>query len=157
MANWIEVVSDECIGVIVAAYDPTGAHPTDGEWLPQPYGVGVGWTRVGTVWTGPNSETQPVEPVPVPVYRKLLTGWEWVDTWTDAEWRQLKRAASGDLSPSPISDNVSQKLDQLMDAIRWTASVNLEAQKMKSFYAYLASQGFITQARADELQEGIID
>jgi len=156
MSNWIEVVSDTVINVVVSKGTPSA--PTAGEYLPQPYGVGIGWTRSGGVWTGPAGEAQPVEPPPPgPQYRKLLTGWEWVATWTDSEWRQLKRAASGDLSPTPITDNVSQKLDQLLDAIRWTDSVNLEAQKMKSFYDYLVSQGFITQARADELQEGILE
>ena len=153
MANWIEVVSDECIGVIVAPYNPTGVHPTDGEWLPQPYGVGVGWTRVGTVWTGPNGETQPVEPVPVPVYRKLLSGWEWVDTWTDAEWDWIDVQRNTTPRTTAIKE-----LRRLMDAIRWTDSVNVASTNVDPFYNWLLNNGIPGgQTRIDELREGILE
>lgn len=115
--------------------------------LPEEVVVAIGWSYDGSVFT------PPVVPDPAP--RTLLTQAEWIESWTAAEWRQLKRAASGALSPSPVPDNVSNKLDQLLDSIRLTNSFDVQSEKANQFYGYLVAQGFITQARADELQSGI--
>jgi len=153
MSNWIEVVSDECIGVVVSTYDPTGIHPTDGEWLSQPYGVGIGWTRIGSVWTGPNGEAQPVEPPPPgPTYRKLLMGAEWIELFTPAEWKWLKARRDD-------GTTAGDRLDQMLDSIRWLDAVNVEVGgSIDEFYNWLLNQGIPGgQVRIDELREGIID
>jgi hypothetical protein len=147
MSNWIEVVSDAVVNVIVYYEDPTGSFPTAGEWLAQPYGVGIGWTRVGAVWTGPNGEPQPVPPVPVPRYRTLLTGPEWVEAFNDTEWAWLKTQRA-----------MVTRLDQMMDAIRWTDSVNVASPNMDEFYNWLLNNGLPGgQTRIDELRAGILE
>jgi hypothetical protein len=97
---------------------------------------------IGQQWNGSTWIAGP------PVFRKLLSGPEWVETWTDDEWGSLKTLRVADSS-------TGRKLDKLMDAIQMTNSVDLEASRMTQFYDYIVLRGWVTQIRADELQEGI--
>tara|TARA_R110000787_G_scaffold44030_5_gene107842 strand:- start:145 stop:561 length:417 start_codon:yes stop_codon:yes gene_type:complete len=97
---------------------------------------------IGQQWTGTVWEAGP------PTIRKQLSGTEWVETWTDNEWGSLKTLRGAD-------SNIGRKLDKLMDAIQITNSVDLEANRVVRFYDFLVLRGWVTQARADELQAGI--
>jgi len=126
--------------VIIAEQDFIDTMP--GTWvdITGEAGVGIGWQWNGTTWRAP-------EPPPT-VYRKILSGLEWVETFTADEWRSLKSLSQQDTTPG-------RRLDQLLDAIKLTNSVDIASPKMQQFYSYLVNQGWITQARADELQTGI--
>lgn len=145
MANWIEVVSDTVVNVTVGSTAPTG-----GEFLPQPYGVWIDWTRVGSVWTGPNGEPQETEPVPEQRYTSVLEGPVWVARFTDQEWQFIKSNRS---DGSPAGDN----LDRMMDAIRWTNSIDVSSPNMDAFYTWLLNNGLPGgQTRIDELRASVL-
>ena len=148
MSEFAKIENGAVVQVIIAEPLDIGSIP--GEWVDVTNiaGVGIGWAYSGSTFS---------PPVVVPTYRTLLTQSEWASTWTPAEWRQLKRAASGALSPSPVSNNVSERLDQLLDSIRLTNAFDVAGATADQFYAYLVAQGFITQARADVLQAGVLE
>lgn len=152
MSNWIEVVSDTVVNVVVSSDTPSASTP--GEYLPQPYGVGIGWTRSGGVWTGPAGETQPVEPPPPgPQYRTVLVGAEWVATFTDNEWDWIDVQRN----TAPRTTAIKE-LRKLMDAIRWTDSVNVASTNIDPFYTWLLNNGIPGgQARIDELRAGVLE
>jgi len=127
-------------GICVNIVESDTAPDTGETWVEATGGAGIGWQWDGTTWS---------EPAPPPtVYRKLLTGLEWVETFTADEWHSLKSFSQQDTTPG-------RRLDQLLDAIKLTNSIDISSPKMQQFYAYLVNQGWITQARADELQTGI--
>jgi len=140
MAEYAEVENGVAVNVIIAEPEFIAEQP--GTWvdITNEAGVGIGWQWDGTTWTEPAP--------PAPVTRYVLTGLEWVQTWTEDEWRSLKTLAQQDTTPG-------RRLDQLLDAIKLTNSVDLESGTMQQFYSYIVAQGWITQARADELQAGI--
>lgn len=109
---------------------------------------GIGWLWDGSTLSAPPHVAQ---------YRTLLTQSEWIQSWTESEWRTLKKAARGDLSPTPVPDGVSERLDHLFDSIRLTNSFDVKSDAADQFYQYLQDQGFIDQARRDELQQGILE
>lgn len=146
MAQWIEVVNDVVVGVVVGNSDPSGVIPTVGEWLPQPYGVGMNWTRVGAVWTGPQGQPQPVDLGPVVDLDYVLTGAEWVLRFTDNEWDWLN-------TQRKLTTAAGKQLNKLLDAIRWTNSVDVSAPSMDVFYNWALAQGIPGgQSRIDELR-----
>ena len=120
----------------------------DGTWIELPYGVSKNWNYDGADFTDENGDPPPIKPVK---YRTLLNGMEWVDTFTDTEWAWLKVQRAADTA-------AGTKLDRLMDAIRWTDSINLQAAQMDNFYTWLSDQGIPGgQTRIDELRQGIPD
>jgi hypothetical protein len=106
--------------------------------------IGCLWN--GTEFTDPQGGALPLDPEPELKY--LLTGAEWVERFTDVEWKWLKDQRNTD-PPS----NAQRRLDQMMDAIRWTNSCDVSpGGPLQEFYDWLVAQG-MAQARADELQE----
>jgi len=146
MANYGEMSGNTVIKVIAAEEDYILTQP--GTWLLLPYGVGLDWTTAdgGTTWVGPNGE----EPSPPPPTKEsyLLDGYEWVARFTDNEWAWLKQQRN--VAPAT---NASKKLDRLMDAIRWTNSVDVSSSSMDPFYQWLLDNGIPGgQTRIDELR-----
>ena len=142
MARYAEVSTGIVTTIIIAEREDDKG---PGSWLDvTEMTCAIGDTYDGGVFISP----------PVPK-KTILTQQEFVEIWTADEWRQLKRAAAGDLSPSPVSENISARLDQLFDAIRLTDSFDVAGDTADQFFGYLVTQGFITQARADELQAGL--
>jgi hypothetical protein len=147
MARYAEVISNIVERIIIAELNELPA--TTGFWDDVSNKLcNVGWIEAGGTYTAP---------VPVPTTRFVLDRAEWVYTWTPSELRSLKKAAAGDLSPAPVPDAVSEKIDQLIMAIQLTNSFDVQSDKAYQFYDYLVQEGFITQARADELQAGITE
>lgn len=145
------------LGTIVEAIKADAAFiatlPNAADWVELPYGVGVGWTYDGSDFTGPNGESPPTDPSTLPQYRYLLTGPEWVSTFTDAEWAWIKEERRVD-----PSTNASKALDKMMDAIRWTNSVDVSSSTMDPFYTWLLNNGIPGgQTRIDELRAGITE
>lgn len=115
-----------------------------GLWVEIPYGVGIGWGYLEGLWTGPNGEPLPTPPTPPGDY--ILSGWEWVERFTDDEWAWLKVQRTADT-------NAGRQLDRLMDAVRWTASIDVSSTNIDPFYAWLLAQGIPGgQSRIDELR-----
>ena len=141
MANYGELDAGVVVNAIVAGAEFIATLPNAADWIELPYGVGVGWTWNGSVWTGPNGESPLPEPVEPGNY--ILSGGEWVERFTDAEWAWLK-----------TQRETTARLDQMMDAIRWTDSINIKpGGNMDEFYAWLLSNGLPGgQARIDELR-----
>lgn len=109
----------------------------------------VGGKRVSVGWTFDGANYAPPAPiVPAVTYRKVLTGIEWVETWTADEWRSLKTASQGTTA-------IAKRLDQMMDAIRLTGSFNLESATATAFYDFLQANGYITAQRRAELTQGV--
>ena len=101
-----------------------------------------GWTYDGVNFT---------EPAYVPTTRYILTGPEWVEAFTDVEWQWLKTRRNDGTA-------AGDRLDQMMDAIRWTNSVDVSATEMDEFYTWLLNQGLPGgQTRIDELRSGITE
>lgn len=143
--NWGELSGGVVIQAIVA--DAAFVDSLPGTWIELPYGVGVGWSWDGVDWTGPNGEAPPVEPGPA--LRYVLAGWEWVDRFTDAEWKWLKTQRAAD-TPA------GRRVDRLLDAIRWTDSVDVSSTNMDPFYQWLLDNSIPGgQTRIDELRAGI--
>ena len=102
-------------------------------------GVGIGWGWDGSTATPP--------PEPAPVVDFTISAVEWVERWTDAEWRSLKNLRNADTTNG-------ERLDRLMDAIQIAGAVDLQGPRMVQFYSFIVARGWITQARADELTAG---
>jgi len=125
--------------------------PDSADWVELPFGVWIGWTLAGAVWTGPDGEAPPAEPAPVTTYRYLLTGWEWVNLWDETEWDFLQTKRKD-------GTNAGKQLNRLMDAIRWTDSVNVRSDNMNPFYSWiLANYPTDPAARVEALRQGVVD
>jgi len=147
-ANYGEMSSGEVIRAIIATQDVIDTLP--GTWLELPYGVGVGWTTAdgGTTWLSPEGQSPPDEPSTTEPPSYLMDGYEWVARFTDDEWAWLKQQRN--VTPAT---NASKKLDRLMDAIRWTNSVDVSSSNMDPFYQWLLDNGIPGgQTRIDELR-----
>jgi len=115
-------------------YDTTALDPT-----PQ-----IGWSHDGSTFTPPQLQE-------VTNYRTILTGTEWVELFTDQEWKWLKQKRNE-------ATAAGERLDQMMDAIRWTNSIDTATSQMDEFYAWLVTQGIPGgQTRVDELRQGIAE
>lgn len=133
MALYAEVVSGKVRRVVKA-----DSAPSRGAWVDtKDSGAWIGWTYDGTTFSAPPAE-----------YRKVLTGPEWVETWTPTEWRTLKNARSG-------ASGAAEKLDQFLDAIQITNSLDLESPIAVRFYNWLETNGFITAERKAQLTQGV--
>jgi hypothetical protein len=118
--------------------------PDAGEWVRSPYGVAVGWTYAGGVFTGPQGQPPPLPPEQQPVY--LMSGAEWVMRFTDAEWSWLRVQRAG-------ATAAAKQLDKMMDAIRWLGAVDVSSPSLDDFYGWMLTNGIPGgQARIDELR-----
>lgn len=145
--NWGELSGGVVQAAIVANYDFIQTLPNPGDWIELPYGVGVGWSWDGANWTGPSGESPPVEPTPPENY--ILDGWQWVSRFTDAEWQFIKSHRSDGTA-------AGDALDKMLDAIRWTNSVDVSSENMDPFYNWLLNNGLPGgQTRIDELRAGV--
>jgi hypothetical protein len=125
--------------------------PNPADWVECPWGVSAGWNYDGANFTDANGDGPTPEPPPKIKYRTLLTGPEWVSTFTDAEWQFIKTHRS---DGTPAGDN----LDRMMDAIRWTNSIDVASPNIDEFYTWLLNNGLPGgQARIDELRQGILE
>lgn len=123
--------------------------PTPSDWAELPYGVGIGWTFSGGVFTGPDGQSPP--PPPGPKYRTLLTSAEWVMFFTDDEWDWI----DSKYTTTPRT-NAIKELRKMRDAIRMTASVDVAHKNMNQFYTWLLNNGIPGgQTRIDELRQGV--
>ena len=95
---------------------------------------------LGQHWTGSVWETAP------PTFRQEVTASEFVELWTDAEWRGLKNLRS-----------TNDRVDQFFDAIQFAGTVDLASAKMTTFLSLLVANTPLNQARADEIQAGILE
>lgn len=87
---------------------------------------------------------------PQPKRRMTLTFFEWVELFTDREWRIIKRKRNEDNAQG-------EKLDKLLDELQQSDSVNIESGKLDQFYTWLSNQGLQDQKRIDELKQGILE
>ena len=140
MANFGLIVAGEVVDSV------DGPAPDDGgTWVELPYGVGISWLYDGTDFTDVYGNSPPVEPAPVMTYRTLLSGAEWVETFTEQEWAWLK-----------VQRATVDRLDQMMDAIRWLGAVDVGSGNLNEFYDWMVANGLPGgQARADELRQGV--
>ena len=82
--------------------------------------------------------------------RYVLTGPEWVTTFTDDEWAWLKVQRA-------LTTSSGKQLDKFMDAIRWTNSIDVSSSTVDPFYDWLLTNGIPGgQTRVDELRAGVI-
>ena len=129
--------------VIIA--EPLDIGNLPGEWVDvtNEAAVGMGWGYSGGVFT---------EPAPAPpVTRYLLTGAEWVSTFTDTEWAWLK-------TQRLLTTATGKQLDKFMDAIRWSDSINVESANVDPFYSWMLNNGIPGgQTRIDELRAGVTE
>ena len=131
---------------IVADQQFVDTLPNAADWMELPYGVGIGWEWTGSAWLGTEGQSPPIEPVS---YRTLLLGPEWVATFTDDEWAWLK-------TQRVLTTAAGKGLDKMMDAIRWTNSVDVASENMDVFYNWLLNNSIPGgQTRIDELREGL--
>lgn len=139
------LVENEIIVQVIKASATFNFPP--GQWVELPYGVSEGWNYDGQNFTDPNGNPPPTPAPPPPQYRTLLYGTEWVEEFTDAEWAWLKTKRA-----------TSDRLDQMMDAIRWTNSIDVASPNMDEFYTWLLNNGIPGgQTRIDELRQGILE
>ena len=137
MGRYAKIESGIVTNVIIAEAIDIGGIP--GQWIDVTNIIAApGYSYSGGVFTAP-----------APVYRKLLSGIEWIETWTDQEWRTLKNAATQD-------NAVGRTLDKFLDAIRITNSLDLNSTRATQFYNYLEASGFITAQRKAELTQGVL-
>ena len=128
MSEFAEIVGGEVHNVIVAEADFIAGLP--GEWvditgLP---GVGISWLYDGTTFTPPSP--------PAPVTRFILTGAEWVQTFTDDEWDFIE--VQEETTPRTAA---VKELRKMLSAIRRTDSIDVSAVNMDAFYAWLLING----------------
>jgi hypothetical protein len=134
MPNFYAFLKNEvCDGVIELAepiVDPAYISIPDlsDTYLRRPY--------VNGVWGAP--------PALPPNY--MISGPAWVERFTDQEWKWLKGQRA-------IDNAAGNRLDQMMDAIRWTNSIDVSTANMDEFYNWLLAQGIPGgQARIDVLR-----
>jgi len=145
MPNYGKIEAGVVTQAIVA--DATFIATLPGTWLELPYGVGIGWNWDGANWTNYQGDPPPTPPAARPRY--LLTGSEWVMLFTQDEWAWLKTRRND-------GTTAGKQLDKMMDAIRWTDSVNVAAESMDPFYDWMLAQGIPGgQTRIDELRAGV--
>jgi hypothetical protein len=129
--------------VIVADASYIATLPDAADWLELPYGVGTGWEFNGVAFVSPDGSEPGVPREALPRY--ILSGTEWVERFTEQEWTWLK-----------VQRTTSDRLDQMMDSIRWTNSIDISSPNMDEFYNWLLNNGIPGgQARIDELRAGI--
>jgi hypothetical protein len=105
---------------------------------------------MGKVWNGVGYDDPPVIP------RTLLNYEEWVGTWTEDEWDELRVAIRDNTyNDNPIPAAFRKKLNRWHDAIRVTNSVDVKASAYSDLLDRFVSVGFITSSRKAELQEGV--
>lgn len=121
-----------------------------GTWMALPIGVGIDWTFIDPDWFDPEGSQYVPPPAPSAKYRYILSGPEWVQRFTDDEWSWMKaKRADGTAG--------GKQLDKLMDAVRWTNSVDVSSPNMDVFYNSLVANGIPGgQTRVDVLREGIL-
>ena len=147
--NYGRVDSGVIVEHLVASAAYIEALPNAADWVELPFGVGIGWNYDGANFTDENGDPPPPPP-PSLLYRTLLTGAEWVSLFTDDEWAWLK-------TQRQATTAAGKALDKMMDAIRWTDSVNVASPTMDPFYTWLLNQGLPGgQTRIDELRQGIL-
>lgn len=142
--KWAELDgSNFVIGIAGGPADAIATLP--GTWVECPYGVETGWQWVDPDWVHPDGRDLPTEPLPEDTY--LLTGSQWVERFTEVEWKWLKTRRNDGTA-------AGDRLDQMMDAIRWTNSINVApGQPIDEFYEWLLNQGLPGgQTRIDELR-----
>lgn len=116
-------------------------------------GVQIGWGYDGTNF--------------FPVSRKDLTIAEWTATFTPPEWEESENAAYVPgyvLDGAVVSDAVRQEWRQYLDVIKSNVpgpgadqrAVNVLQPPVDNYYTFLVNVFFITEARKDELQAGIL-
>lgn len=136
---------------IIATQEFIDGLPNASEWVELPYGVGMGWSYDGANFT--DSEGNPPPATPPPDYRTLMTGPEWVSTFTDDEWDWIDTQRNTEPRTPAIKE-----LRRLMDAIRWTNSIDVSAESITPFYDWLLNNGIPGgQTRIDELRQGVIE
>ena len=137
MARQAEVISNIVERIILAETNELPA--TIGFWDDVTAKLcNVGWIESAGTYTAPP-----------PDYRTILSGTEWTEAFTDQEWKWLKTQRA-------IDDNPGRRLDQMMDAIRWTNSIDVASSNIDEFYTWMLNQGIPGgQARIDVLREGI--
>lgn len=140
-----QIENGAVVNVIMAT--PAQVIPLPGTWvdvsaLPD---VGIGWGYDAGDFYPP--------PAPPPVFKKLLTAEEWVDTFTPGEWRKIKKAGAGTLAG--VDDSDSEKIDQVLDSVRMTGGFDLNRAKATRFYNALRGAGIINNARKAELLAGV--
>ena len=147
MATFGRVDAGVIVNAIMADQEYIDTLPDAADWVALPFGVGVGWSYDGVDFTDENGNPPPERPEAGPRY--LLTGSEWVLTFTDAEWAWMKvQRTSGTAA--------GDQLDQFMDAIRWTDSIDVSSTNVDPFYDWLLTNGIPGgQGRIDELRSGI--
>jgi hypothetical protein len=144
--NFGQVESGIVVSSIVATPQTIAELPDAASWTELPFGVGIGWNYDGTDFTDSEGNPPPTPPEAVPQYRFILSGTEWVERFTDQEWAWLK-----------VQRATVDRLDQMMDAIRWTNSIDVSSPNMDEFYNWLLNNGLPGgQARVDELRAGIL-
>lgn len=149
---WAELdVNEIVITVLDADDDLIATFP--GTWVPRPWDVAVGWDYNGGTWVGPQGQPSTGE-----LYRPdpsagvqvtyILPGAVWVDRFTDDEWAWLK-------AQRVLNTSEGKKLDKLMDAVRWTDSINVAVgSNSDPFYQWLLDNNIPGgQTRIDELRE----
>jgi hypothetical protein len=145
MSTYGELDAGVVITAIIAEQAFIDTLPSPSDWIVLPYGVGVDWEWSGSVWTGPDGESPPTEPAMPGNY--LLTGPEWVERFTEVEWKWLK-------GKRVENNTAGERLDQMMDSIRWLNAVNVGVGgPIDEFYTWLLDQGIPGgQTRIDELR-----
>jgi hypothetical protein len=138
--NYGEIESGIVVQAIVSQVAP------DLNWVELPYGVGVSWNYDGTDFTDSDGNPPPTDRPLVETHRFILSGTEWVEAFYETEWSWLK-----------VQRATVDRLDQMMDAIRWTNSIDVSSPNMDEFYTWLLNNGLPGgQARVDELRAGIL-
>jgi hypothetical protein len=146
VSNFGHILAGVIDQAIVADQDYIDSLSTANEWVELPFGVGIGWNYDGTDFTDSEGNPPPTPPEDVPQYRFILSGTEWVERYYETEWAWLK-----------VQRATVDRLDQMMDAIRWTNSIDVSSPNMDEFYNWLLNNGLPGgQARVDELRAGIL-
>jgi hypothetical protein len=144
MSSFAHVESGIVTAIIIASQSFIDVLPAPAEWFECPVGVAIGWSFDGTTFTDENGNPPP-DPVEIIKLRYILSGAEWVERFTDQEWAWLK-----------VQRVANDRLDQMMDAIRWTNSIDISSPNIDEFYNWMLNNGIPGgQARIDELRAGI--
>lgn len=137
MAEYAKIEGNIVVDAILA--DALFVSGLPGQWVEMTTpGAGVGWGYNGSVFTAPAS--------PAPEYRQQVTAAEFVELWTDAEWRGLKNLRS-----------TNDRVDQYFDAIQFAGAVDMGSARMTQFLTLLVQGTPLTAARATEISQGILE
>ena len=115
--------------------------------------VQVGWAYDAETDTFTFVEVEPEK-------RLYLSQAEWIATFTPSEWEEAQNGSQIPgfvINGTEVTKEIRQQWRMDIDMILVGQTVDLQSKVVNDYYAFLVQNGYITEERKNELQEGILD